>query len=137
MHVQVDRLGALVADEDVFRETRADSPLAHDREVCVDVDRAGPGHQEELHLVVVEVVCRQHVWHLAVDGQHPAGEKSCIPREQAFRLGQGRADVAGAIADDERVAFKDAYGLPAHAATGTRRRKVSANARSPVRRILP
>src|SRR5579872_1034276 len=133
--VQVDaqlrRLRALVADQDLLRKSRADGPLSHDRELRVDVDGARSGHEEELHLVVLKVVGGEYVRNQAVDRQDPAGQKPRIPGEQPFGVAEGRVDVAGPIADDEVVAFEDADRLTTHAATGTRRRKSIARARSP------
>src|SRR5437773_6602800 len=79
----------------------------------------------------MKVVGRQHVGHCAVDGQDPAREIPRVPRKKPQRVRQRGVEVSGTIADDKGVAFQDADCLAAHAATGTRRRRSSAKARSP------
>ena len=106
-HVEVDRLLVVVEDRELLVEAPAHGALADHRELGVDVDGAGARHQEEPGLEVLQVVHRQRVEPLAVDGEHPLGEEPRVEREQAGRIGQRGLDVAGLVADDEGVAVED------------------------------
>ena len=97
----------VVEDRELLVEASADRPLADDRRLGVDVDGPGARHQEEPGLEVLQVVHRQRVEPLAVDREHPPGEEPRVEREQAGRIGRRRLDVAGFVADDERVAVED------------------------------
>ena len=56
--LEVDGLALVVEDRELLVEAVAHGPLADDRQLGVDVDRARPGHQEEARLEVLEVVDR-------------------------------------------------------------------------------
>ena len=92
--VEVDRLVVVVEDRQLLVEAAADGALADHRELGVDVDGAGAGHQEEAGLEVLQVVDRQGVEPLAVDREHPLREEARVEGEQAGRVGHRRFDVA-------------------------------------------
>ena len=71
-------------------EAVADGPRADHRQLRVDVDRPGARHEEEARLEVLEVVGRERVQPLAVDGEHPAREEAGVEREQPGRVGRAR-----------------------------------------------
>ena len=75
-------------------EAVADRALADHRQLGVDVDGAGARHEEEPGLEVLQVVDRQRVEPLAVDGEHPPGEEPGVEGEQPGRIGRRRLDVA-------------------------------------------
>ena len=64
-------------------EPVADGALADDRQLGVDVDRAGARDEEEARLEVLQVVDRQRVELLAVDRQDPGRQEPRVEREQA------------------------------------------------------
>ena len=59
--LHVDRLLVVVQDRQLLAETVADGPLADHRQLGVDVDGAGPRHEEEARLEVLKIVRRQGV----------------------------------------------------------------------------
>ena len=125
--LEVDGLVLMVEDRQLLVEAVAHGPLADDRQLGVDVDRAGPGHEEEARLEVLEVVDRERVELLPVDRQHPAREEPRVEREESRRFGRRRLDVTALVADDEGVAVEDPDDLvqPSSApppADGSRRR---------------
>ena len=153
--LQVDGLVLMVEDRQLLVEAIAHRPLADDRQLGVDVDRPGPGHEEEARLEVLEVVDRQRVEPLAVDRQHPARQEPRVEREESRRLGGRCLDVAALVADDERVAVEDPDDLASHrqplrlpmvraddvifrrVGAGKSRWKRTSSAGSPSRRIWP
>ena len=71
----------------VLVEAVADGALADHRQLGVDVDGAGARHEEEPGLEVLQVVGRQRVQPLAVDGQHPRATGSAC-RTRTGRSGR-------------------------------------------------
>ena len=92
--VEVDRLLVVVEDRQLLVEAVADRALADHRQLRVDVDRAGPGNEEEARLEVLQIVDGERVEPLAVHGQHPFREEARVEREEAGRVGERRLDVA-------------------------------------------
>jgi hypothetical protein len=109
-HDQVDRLGVVVQDRQLLVEPLRDDAAPDDRQLRVDVDGAGAGHEEEARLEVVEVVGRQRVQPLPVHAQHPPRQEAGVEREEPRRVGEARLDVAARVADDERVPVEDLDG---------------------------
>ena len=85
----------------------ADRARADHRELGVDVHRAGAGHEEEPRLEVLEIVGRERVQALAVDGQHPLRQKPRVEREEAGGVGRGGLDITAAITHHERVSVQN------------------------------
>ncbi len=112
--LQVARLGLFVADQQLLPKAVPGRPLAHDGEVGIDVNRAGPGDEEELGGEVIEVISGERLQRLVVDGQDPPREEARVPGEQAVRVSRRGLDVAGQVADNEGVAFEDAHRLLSH-----------------------
>ena len=112
--LEVDGLVLMVEDRQLLVEAIAHRPLADDRQLGVDVDRPGPGHEEEARLEVLEVVDRQRVESLAVDRQHPARDEPHVEREESRRFGRRCLDVTALVTDDERVAVEDPDDLASH-----------------------
>src|SRR5512132_1425479 len=77
------------------------------RQLGVDIDRAGPRHQEKARLEVLQVVDRQRREPLAIDRQHPPGQKARVEREQPGRVSEGGLDVAALIAHHKGIAIED------------------------------
>jgi hypothetical protein len=84
---QRDGGGAVVEDGEFLAEAVDDLAAADDRQGRVDVDGAGAGHEEEPGLEVVQVVGRQRVEAVPVQGEHPAGQVAGVPGEQAVGFG--------------------------------------------------
>ena len=97
----------MVEDRELLVKAAADGALADDRELGVDVDGARARHQEEAGLEVLQIVDREGVEPLAVDGEHPLRQESRVEREQSGGIGERRFDVAGAVADHEGIAVQD------------------------------
>jgi hypothetical protein len=112
--LQVARLGLLVAHQQFLPKAVPGRPLSYEGEVGIDVNRAGPGDEEELGGEVIEVVPGERLQPLIVDGQVPAREETRVPGEQATRVSRRGLDVAGQVANDEGVAFEDAHRLLSH-----------------------
>src|SRR5262249_20197514 len=108
------RFGGVVEDGEVFMEPAANRALPHDREGGLVERRFRRWHQEELRREVVDIVSREHVRRVALDGQTPAWEKARGLEEETRRLAGGGKDVATPVADDERVALEDADGVGTH-----------------------
>ena len=87
-HGQVDRLVVVVEDRELLVEAAADGALADHRQLGVDVDGAGARDEEEARLEVLQVVDRERVEPLAVDGEHPLRQEARVEREEAGRVGQ-------------------------------------------------
>ena len=103
----MDGLLVVVQDRQLLVEAVADRALADHRELRVDVDGAGAGHEEEARLEVLQVVDRERVEPLTVHRQHPLREEAGVEGEEAGRVAERRLDVAARVADDERVAVED------------------------------
>ena len=115
-HLERHRVGPMIQDGQGLVEPLGHRAPTDDRHVGVDVDRAGPRHQEEACLVVLQVVGRERVEPLAVDGQHPSREVTGVEREQPGRVGERGLDVTPLVADHEDVAVEDLDEFFAHRA---------------------
>ena len=111
---ELDRLLGVVQDRELLVEPVSDRPLADHGQLRVDVDGAGPRHQEEPGLEVLQVVDGERVEALAVHGEHPGREEAGVEREQARRIGERRLDVAAGVAHDEGVPVEDLDDAVAH-----------------------
>ncbi len=69
---ELGRLLGVIQDRQLLVEATADRPPPDHRELRIDVLGARPGHEEEASLEVLEVVGRERVQALVVDGQDPA-----------------------------------------------------------------
>ena len=112
--VRLDRLLVVVEDRQLLVEAVADRAAPDHRELRVDVDRPRAGHEEEAGLEVLEVVDRERVQPLAVDGQHPLRQEAGVEREQAGRDRSATPRCRRVVADDERVAVEDLDEAVAH-----------------------
>src|SRR5215216_2550889 len=97
----------MVQDRQLFMETVADGTAADHGELGVDVDRSGTRHEEEPRLEVLQVVDRQRIQALGVDGQDPAREEAAVEREEACGVRERGLDVPPRVADHEGVAVED------------------------------
>src|SRR5262249_55210422 len=79
-----------------------------------DVDPLRPHYEEEPRGEVVELVGRECVEGLAVDGELPAREESGVLAEEPLGFGRARVDVAPVVAHQEDVPFEDAPRLARH-----------------------
>ena len=86
--LEVDGLVQVVEDRQLLVEAIAHGPLADDRQLGVDVHRAGAGNKEEARLEVLQVVDRERVELLAVDRQHPTRQEAGVEGEEAGRFGR-------------------------------------------------
>src|SRR4030095_485076 len=100
-------LVVVVEDRQLFVEAVRHRAMADHRQLGVDIDRAGSGHEEKACLEVLQVIDRQGRNALPIDGEHPAGEKARVEPEQPRRVGEGGLDVAALIAHHKGVAIKD------------------------------
>ncbi len=95
-------------------EAVRDRSLPDDRELRVDVDGPGAGHEEEAGLEVLQVVDGERVETFAVHREDPLREEARIEGEEAGGIGHRRLDVSALVADDERVAVEDLDEVVAH-----------------------
>jgi hypothetical protein len=111
---ELDRFLGVVQDGELLVEAIPDRPLADHGQLRVDVHGAGPRHQEEPGLEVLQVVDGERVEALAVHGEHPGRQESGIEGEQARRIGERCLDVTARIAHDESVPVEDLDDPVAH-----------------------
>ena len=107
-------LVVVVEDGQLLVEAVGHRAMADHRQLGVDVDRPGSGHEEEPRQEVLQVVDGQRVEPLAVDRQLPLRQEAGVEREQAGGIRRRGVDVALPVADDERVAVQDLDQLIAH-----------------------
>ena len=67
-------------------EAVPDGAPPNDGELGVDVHGRGSRHEEEARFEVLEVVDREGVESLPVDGQDPIRQESSVEREEAGRV---------------------------------------------------
>ena len=111
---ELDRRVVVIHHRELFVEAGADRAVPDHRQLRVDVNRAGPGHEEELALEVLDVVDRQGVEAIAVDAQYPLRQEARVEREEARRIRQRGFDVAALVAHDEGVAVEDLHQVIGH-----------------------
>src|SRR5262249_13950451 len=138
----VDRVVLVVQDGQLFGEAFADRPLADLGYLRVHIDGSRSGNEEEPRLEVLQVVRRERVQALAVDGQHPLREEACVVGEQSRRVGERGFDVASVVADDEGVAVEDLDETVAHrrfflGGLGNRRCSLTRSLESPAMTLSP
>jgi hypothetical protein len=68
----------VVQDLELLVEAVADGALTDDRQLRVDIDRAGSRHEEEVRLEVVEVVGGERIQTVSVHGENPLREKTRV-----------------------------------------------------------
>src|SRR5207342_3895218 len=91
-------------------------------------------YKEEPGLEVLEIVDRQRVQLLPVDGQDPPRKEPGVEREETCRFGRGRLHVTSFVADDECISIEDPdrllrHGLGPPLADGARGRRHLASGR--------
>ncbi len=111
---ELDRLVVVIEDGELLVESGADRAAPDHRQLRVDVDGAGPGHEEESALEVLHVVDRQRVETIPVDREHPLRQEARVEREQPGRVGERGFDVAAAVTHDEGVAVEDLHEVIGH-----------------------
>jgi hypothetical protein len=103
--LQGDRVGVVIVDDELLVHTASHEAMAHDRErVFWDAIQRGV-REEERRREVIDLFGGQNRRDLAIDLDPVAGEKACVPVEEAVR--PHLMDVAAVIGDEEGIALED------------------------------
>ena len=106
-HLELDRVGSVVENDELLVESVGNDPPTDDRQVGIHIDGAGTRHEEEAGFEVLQLVDRQGVESLVVDREYPLGQEPGVEGEQTRGVGERGLDVTAPVTDDERVSVED------------------------------